>query len=587
MRQLIAFLSLLLFLGPLQASGQGCYHLVWSDEFSRPGAPDPDNWDYDLGGHGWGNNEVQNYTNSISNAFVQDGRLVIRAIKSGTTWTSARLVTRHKRDFLYGRMEVRARLPVGRGTWPAVWMLPTDRAYGGWPDSGEIDIMEHVGYDPGVVHGTIHTKAYNHKIGTQVGGTVQVPDFNTGFHTYAIEWTPGKIEFFVDGEAYFRFENDGRGNFATWPFDQRFHLLLNIAIGGDWGGAQGIDPALTEATMEVDFVRVYSATEAPAISGPDRVRAGSTAVFEVPNNPAATYSWSFPEDVTTVGGGTSHRVTVRWGDTPGGVTASITLGCGTVETPPHRVDAIIAPPEGSPWQPAMHEEGQTLWYESPTEGNRFDIRLDNEDTHVGFVIDKPANNPSIRYDFPALTDLGEFSFFGLQLKVPKENAPKVLRLDLIDGDGNNNQHQIFRIDQFEESGEFRYYISPISPAPGFDLQAISKMELFVNYGIFTGPGSGEFWLRHVFFSRENPTGFKTGPEAMAVQVFPNPASTFIHLPGQYAYDALVMTDHLGRVVARQKDPPNPYPVNQLKAGVYLLQLSSPESWHYARILITK
>lgn len=159
----------------------------WSDEFNYTGTPDPDKWGYDLGGNGWGNNELQYYTDDSRNVLVGDGVLKITAIKEeieGMNYSSSRLVTRNKGDFLYGRVEVSAKLPFGRGTWPAIWMLPTDWKYGGWPDSGEIDIMEHVGYDQDRIHITIHTKSYNHVLGTQVGKNKVIGNASKEFHKY-------------------------------------------------------------------------------------------------------------------------------------------------------------------------------------------------------------------------------------------------------------------------------------------------------------------------------------------------------------------------------------------------------------------
>jgi beta-glucanase (GH16 family) len=236
------------------------YALVWSDEFDYEGLPDDDKWGYDVGGHGWGNNELQNYT-SDQNAFVKDGILTIEAIKDEEgSWTSARMVTRNKGDWKWGKIEVRAKLPTGRGTWPAIWMLPTDWQYGSWPNSGEIDIMEHVGYDQNRIHASIHTQAYNHKIGTQKGGSKVIPTASEAFHTYTVEWFPDLIIFSIDNEVYYTYNPFNLVDIPKnrhWPFDRRFHLLLNIAIGGDWGAAQGMDPELSYAKMEIDFVRVY------------------------------------------------------------------------------------------------------------------------------------------------------------------------------------------------------------------------------------------------------------------------------------------------------------------------------------------
>lgn len=240
--------------------GQERYQLVWADEFDYTGAPDSASWSYDLGASGWGNNELQNYTDSRENSIVQDGKLIIKAIKHDSIWTSARLVTKNKVDFLYGRIEIRAKLPTGKGTWPAIWLLSTGHKYEGWPACGEIDIMEHVGYDPGNVHGTVHTGAYNGSLGTQVGNSIMVPDYATTFHNYVLEWDADKIDVYLDDKKYFTFNNDKTGNNATWPFNKRFHLIMNIAIGGNWGGSMGIDPGLTEATMEIEYVRLYSLT---------------------------------------------------------------------------------------------------------------------------------------------------------------------------------------------------------------------------------------------------------------------------------------------------------------------------------------
>lgn len=235
----------------------------WVDEFNYAGAPSPEKWGYDIGGDGWGNNELQYYTNSTNNAVVGNGILTITARKeslNGREYTSARLISKNKGDFLYGRFEIKAKLPTGKGTWPAIWMLPTDWAYGAWPKSGEIDIMEHVGYDQDKIHQSVHTESFNHSIGTQKTATKVVPGVSTDFHVYRLDWTPYSIRGYLDGVQMFQFINDGKG-YASWPFDKRFHILLNIAFGGNWGGAQGIDPNVLPQQMEVDYVRVYKMIE--------------------------------------------------------------------------------------------------------------------------------------------------------------------------------------------------------------------------------------------------------------------------------------------------------------------------------------
>lgn len=235
----------------------------WADEFDYTGLPLDSKWDYDLGGSGWGNNEKQQYTNSINNVNVSGGLLTITAKKenvNGMAYTSTRLVTRNKLDVLYGRIEVKAKLPTGKGTWPAIWMLPTDRSYGDWPKSGEIDIMEHVGYDQNNVHFSTHTEAYYFKINTAKTITKNIPDASTAFHLYRVDWTPYAIRGYYDNVKVFEFANEGTG-YKVWPFDKRFHILLNLAVGGDWGGAQGIDDSIFPQKLDIDYVRYYKMIE--------------------------------------------------------------------------------------------------------------------------------------------------------------------------------------------------------------------------------------------------------------------------------------------------------------------------------------
>jgi beta-glucanase (GH16 family) len=238
---------------------------VWSDEFDYSNAPDSTKWSYDLGDGcpticGWGNNEAQFYTKDSRNVRVENGVLIIEAHKDsvdGKAYSSTRIISKMKGDWLYGRIEVKAKLPKGKGTWPAIWMLPTESKYGGWPAKGEIDIMEHVGYDPGVIHGTIHTETYNHVKGTQKEGTITVADCMDTFHVYAIDWSKDTMDFFVDDKHYLTITREPEEDFTGWPFDQKFHLIMNIAVGGNWGGKEGIDDSIWPQRMEVDYVRVY------------------------------------------------------------------------------------------------------------------------------------------------------------------------------------------------------------------------------------------------------------------------------------------------------------------------------------------
>jgi beta-glucanase (GH16 family) len=226
--------------------------LVWHDEFNGSSV-DTSKWSYEVNGDGGGNSELQYYTARPQNSFVKDGVLTIQAQQEdymGKSYTSARMRTLKKGDWKYGRFDVRAQLPYGQGLWPAIWMLPTDWVYGGWPASGEIDIMEELGQQTDKVYGTIHYAVNgSHR---QSGGSYVITQgtFASKFHIFTLEWDSTGMRWFVDGAQYFT-------AVTGKPFDQRFHLLLNVAVGGNWPGNPNVS-TLFPQTMKVDYVRVYA-----------------------------------------------------------------------------------------------------------------------------------------------------------------------------------------------------------------------------------------------------------------------------------------------------------------------------------------
>jgi beta-glucanase (GH16 family) len=239
-------------------------NLIWADEFDYEGFPNASKWNFELRDPGWVNNELQQYVKRLNNSRVVNGTLILEARKDnigGYPYSSVRITTQYKADFKYGRFEARAILPGGRGMWPAIWMMPTLSEYGQWPSSGEIDIMEHVGYAQNFTYGTVHTQSFNHNIGTQKGSQVLVRGCESEFHTYAIEWSPDHIRFFVDDRNYFNFTKQEQYTWKEWPFDRTFYFILNIAVGGDWGGSQGVDDSIFPQQMIVDYVRIYQQSE--------------------------------------------------------------------------------------------------------------------------------------------------------------------------------------------------------------------------------------------------------------------------------------------------------------------------------------
>ena len=249
------------------------WELLWSDEFNDEEL-DLTKWNKLNWRPGWVNNELQAYTDRDTNIFLENGHLVLQGniepSYSGTDYvgnnyvadyTSGRVNTDDKFSTTYGRFDIKAKLPAGKGSWPAIWMLGESISSIGWPQCGEIDIMEHVGYDQGLVHGSIHTQDYNHMYGTQKSGSKYVDDVTDAFHVYSLEWSPFYLWYLIDNEPFFFVYNDSNGDFGKWPFNDPHYLILNLAIGGDWGGVQGVSASAFPMKMYVDYVRVYKKSD--------------------------------------------------------------------------------------------------------------------------------------------------------------------------------------------------------------------------------------------------------------------------------------------------------------------------------------
>ncbi len=234
--------------------------LVWADEFNTPGHPDTSKWAYNIGtgNNGWGNNELEYYTNSDNNARVENGKLIIEARKEnvgGKNYSSARMLTQGKADWTYGRFEIRAKLPAGLGSWPAIWMLGSNIDKVGWPACGEIDIMEHVGKSLNEIHWSAHSKLYNWPKGTQKTAKAFINDVTTSFHVYTLDWSKKAMKFYVDNVLYLTVENEDKSD-EYYPFVAPQFLLLNLAVGGGFGGPK-VDDSIFPIRMIVDYVRVY------------------------------------------------------------------------------------------------------------------------------------------------------------------------------------------------------------------------------------------------------------------------------------------------------------------------------------------
>ncbi|WP_192821818.1 family 16 glycosylhydrolase [Rufibacter sp. LB8] len=328
----LALTLCLAFGAPAVAQTSTFNELVWNDEFEGDGAPNPARWTYDLGTgeNGWGNRELQHYTNQPANVRMANGNLVIEAIKQNGTWTSARVKTQGKFSFTHGRVEFKAKMAPGVGTWPALWMLGESVSTKGWPACGEIDVVEYIDRLPGKIQSAMHTPAsYGN---TQNIGATQVPDATTAFHVYAAEWTPHDIKFFVDNTLYYTYAPAVK-DAKTWPLNDNFFLIMNIAVGGNMGSEptletngqkNGVDPNLTSTRMEVDYVRVYQQFKDLTLTGPAVVRpAAQNLLFKTSRLANATYTWFLPKGATIVRGHNTSEIVINWGKSSGKVRVQV------------------------------------------------------------------------------------------------------------------------------------------------------------------------------------------------------------------------------------------------------------------------
>ena len=475
------------------ANAQLCQKLVWQDEFDYEGKPDANKWGYDTGGGGWGNNEAQFYTNRLENAFVKDGHLTIKAIKEnyeGKEYTSARLVTKNKGDWKYGRFEIKARLPGGRGTWPAIWMLPTDWEYGGWPSSGEIDIMEHVGYDMNVVHGTVHTNAYNHLKGTQKGSNRTLGDVVNDFHVYAIEWTENQIDFFIDGDKYFTFFKNS-DSYKEWPFDKRFHLILNIAVGGNWGGVEGIDENVFPVEMVVDYVRVYQSFKALEVSGPTVVNKSQKGLeFTCTQIPEVEYEWTIPDGATIISGQGTSKILIDWIDEAGSVSVRTVTndGCNGLKGE-RKVDISFAPDTDK-------------FLIDDFDGNSFGAFEDNNLIQTSMInglleLESAREGEVLIYTFNELLNISKISLLKMVYEGDGHTGPLAI-VHLIDADGNMTESLTTEIAPKGQQNTL-YAATDFLPANEIDIQKVKAIAIEV-----INPSKKISLLEMAFFSNQSP-----------------------------------------------------------------------------------
>lgn len=334
MNQVFYFLLLSsLWIGtPAGIKAQNCLQMIWSDEFDGT-ALDTTRWSYDIG-HGcpklcgWGNNEQQYYTDAPENIRVENGLLIITAREEsvgGEDYSSAKIKSQWKGDFRYGRFEARMKFPTTQGMWPAFWMLPTESVYGGWPRSGEMDIVEMIGRNPGQAVGTVHT-GLPYALSPGFYNLPPGQIFADNFHVFAMEWEPDTITWFVDGIQYHQLTPNDIGPWA--PFQEDFYLILNLAVGGNWPGNVDATTILPQ-TLEVDYVRVYNRPDRLPIRGEQPMVEAVGSEYRTFDIAGANYLWTVPADATIASGQGTHAITVDWGCTPGAISLELQTACDT------------------------------------------------------------------------------------------------------------------------------------------------------------------------------------------------------------------------------------------------------------------
>jgi beta-glucanase (GH16 family) len=524
----IFYLLVVIFLPAIAFSQEGYVDLIWADEFNVDGAPDPSNWGYDTGANGWGNNELQEYTTSGSNVRVENGMLVIEARKSGGSWTSGRVKSQGKRNFTYGKIVFRAKLPPGQGTWPALWMLGEGVSSIGWPACGEIDVMEHVGKNPGIVHSSLHsTSSSGNTVNT---GTTTVTDFNSNFHLYEALWTPDKIQFSVDGIAFYTY-NPASKTSATWPFNAPFFIIMNIAIGGNFGGPE-VDPSLTFARMEVDYVRVYQNFSALTLQGPSIVDKNQANVSYKTNQiQNATYEWTLPQGAQIVSGDGTSSINVKWGEAEGDVKVKVSFGAQVAEKKVSVV--VVKSPQGNAY--SLFAPDNDLTWNVSDKTNTYKISAPENQLRVDYTVKQVVNVPALTGVLTRPLNLSAHPILHVRAKSANKSKTLLMRMDWIDeNEVGTTKSPVFNFSPLIDDGEYYDYRFDYASTNNWQSSngavnsaRITKLNFYIDFGTFASLGSDSLWVENIWVE-----------QAAALPLIPNRPS---HLKGAINNENLVLS----------------------------------------------
>lgn len=492
---------LLLLVGSLCSTNLSaqCNKLVWSDEFNGSGLPSSTNWGYDLGQNGWGNNEVQNYTNSLTNVRQENGNLIIEAVKSGNTWTSARVKSQARKSFKYGKIVFRAKLPTGVGTWPALWMLGDNIGSVGWPACGEIDIMEHVGKNQNVIQAALHNPS---SFGdTQNKGSKTISTASTEFHEYSVSWNAERMIFAVDDIPYYTYKPAVK-TAANWPYDANQFIIMNIAMGGNFGGPT-IDPALTSAKMEIDYVRVYEERTEPFITGPKFLYENQLNIqYDAPDYGAGvSYTWTAPQDAVITAGQGTKSITVNWGPSDGALQLTLGGETGCAQNSTSINVTTIVEPEG------LFYNLENFATSTLPGWSKNDTGITLQAVEEGLLVNFSVNALKyIQYEMPKAIDLTNYGILKIPISVPASSTIPNLLFTFRDGDGNETISTNFEIKISKNDGKPYLYTYNFDGQWALNNPAVNPS--FIKYlRIYVLPGAGTYQVGEikVYNSKTVPT----------------------------------------------------------------------------------